>query len=234
LEKLGISRQLARKYLASGWLIQFGRGVFTRPGDRVDWLGGVYALQSQLEMKVHVGGLTALSLRGMAHYLQLAPGTQAFLFGAARTRLPAWFLSHRWDVRLRYHCPKLFATEVDSSFTQLERNDYSVRLSAPERAILEVLHLATTNDSIEHGAELVAGLGTLRPAVMQELLEACRSIKVKRLFLWAAENSGHAWFARLSPEMLDLGVGKRVLYHGGHLDRTYQITVPPDEGLPGV
>jgi len=185
-------------------------------------------------MKVHVGGLTALFLRGMAHYLQLGADTQVFLFGDGRTRLPAWFLNHRWGVRVRYHCPTLFANQVESGFTQVERNEYAVRLSAPERAILEVLHLATTNDSLEHATELVAGLSTLRPGVVQELLEECRSIKVKRLFLWAAEHSGHAWFARLSPDALDLGVGKRVLYRGGHLDRTYQITVPPTEALEGV
>ena len=229
LENMGISRQLARKYLSSGWVIRLGRGVFVRPEDAVDWLGAAHALQSQLGLKVHVGGLTALSLRGMAHYLQLGADTQVYLFGAERTRLPAWFLNHRWGVRVHYHCPTLFANHVESGFTQVERNEYAVRLSAPERAILEVLHLATNNDSIEHAAELVGGLSTLRPGVLQELLEECRSIKVKRLFLWAAKHSGHEWFARLSPEVLDLGVGKRVLYRGGHLDRTYKITVPPNE-----
>ena len=87
---------------------------------------------------------------------------------------------------------------------------------------------------VEHAVELMGGLSTLRPGVLQELLEACRSIKVKRLFLWAAEHSGHSWFARLSPGTLDLGVGKRVLYRGGRLDRTYHITVPPPEALRGV
>ncbi len=234
LESMGISRQLARKYLSSGWIVRFGRGVFVRPGDQVDWLGAVHSLQSQLDMKVHVGGLTALSLRGMAHYLPLGAGTQAFLFGEGRARLPGWFLNHEWGARVRYHCPKLFSNQVESGFTQVERGEYSVRVSAPERAILEVLHLATSNEAIEHAVELVGGLSTLRPQLLQELLEECRSVKVKRMLLWASEHSGHAWFARLSPQALDLGAGKRVLYRGGRLDRTYQITVPPGEGLQGV
>jgi hypothetical protein len=234
LEKMGISRQLARKYLSSGWIVRLGRGVFVRSGDQVDWLGAVYALQSQLEMKVHVGGLTALSFRGMAHYLPLGAGTQTYLFGEGRTRLPGWFLSHEWSVRVRYHCPWLFANQVESGFTHVERGEYRVRVSAPERAILEVLHLATNNEAIEHAVELVDGLSTLRPQLLQQLLEDCRSVKVKRLMLWAAEQSGHGWFARLLPEALDLGVGKRVAYRGGRLDRTYQITVPPNEGLQGV
>jgi hypothetical protein len=231
---MGVSRQLARKYVSSGWLERFGRGVFVRPGDPVDWLGAVAALQRQLDLEVHVGGLSALSLKGMGHYLHLGADAQVFLFGEGRTRLPSWFLHYQWTVRVRYHCPMLFAGRVESGFTKIERGEYTVRLSAPERAILEVLHLATTNESLEHAVELVAGLSTLRPSVMQKLLEDCRSVKVKRLLLWAAEHWGHAWFARLEPDRLDLGVGKRVLYRGGRLDRTYQITVPPIEALQGV
>jgi hypothetical protein len=213
---------------------RLGRGAFVRPGEAVDWLGALYALQSQLALSVHAAGLTALSLKGMAHYLQVGRRQDVFLFGERRERLPAWFLNHSWDVRLRYHCPNLFDSEVPAGFTRLERDDYDVRISTPERAILEVIHLATTNEAVEHAIQLMGGLSTLRPRVLQELLEACRSIKVKRLFLWAAEHSGHGWFTHLSPDTLDLGVGKRVLYRGGRLDRTYQITVPPLEVLGGV
>ena len=149
-------------------------------------------------------------------------------------RLPGWFLSHDWGVRVRYHCPKLFSSQVQSGFTHVERGDYSVRVSAPERAILEVLHLATTNESFVQAVEMVGGLSTLRPQLLQQLLEECRSVKVKRMLLWAAEHAGHAWFARLSPEALDLGAGKRVVYRGGRLDRTYQITVPPNDGTQSV
>ncbi len=234
LLQLGIPRQLARRYVSSGWMERLGRGAFVRPGEAVDWLGALYALQSQLALPVHVAGLTALSLKGMAHYLQVGRRKDVFLFGERRERLPAWFLNHSWDVGLRYHCPNLFDSEVPAGFTRLERDEYDVRISTPERAILEVIHLATTNEAVEHAIQLMGGLSTLRPGVVQELLEVSRSVKVKRLFLWAADYSAHPWFARLSLQGLDLGVGKRVLYRGGRLDRTYQITVPPAEALGGV
>ncbi len=234
LQRLGVSRQLARQYVSSGWMERLGRGAFVRPGEAAGWLGALHTIQSQLALSVHAAGLTALSLKGMAHYLQLGAHKEVFLFGAPRERLPAWFLNHSWDVRLRYHCPNLFDRAVPAGFTQLERGEYTVRISAPERAILEVLHLATTNEAVEHAAELMGGLSTLRPRVVQELLEVCRSIKVKRLFLWAAQHSEHSWFTRLSPDSLNLGVGKRVLYRGGVLDPTYQITVPSLETLGGV
>jgi hypothetical protein len=44
-------------------------------------------------------------------------------------------------------------------------------------------------------------------------------VKVKRLFLWSAENVGHAWFERLDVAQVDLGKGKRQLYKGGQLDK---------------
>lgn len=234
LQRLGVSRQLARRYVSSGWMERLGRGAFVRSGEAVDWLGALHALQSQLNLSVHVAGLTALSLKGLAHYLQLGRPDEVFLFGTPRERLPAWFLNHSWGVRLRYHRPNLFERAAPGGLTQIDRGDYAVRISAPERAILEVLHLATTNEAVEHAVELMGGLSALRPRVVQELLEGCRSIKAKRLFLWAAQHSGHSWFARLSPGALDLGVGKRVLYRGGRLDPTYQITVPPPEALQGV
>ena len=234
LEGRGIYRQLTRRYLTSGWLQHLGRGAFVRAGDSVDWLGGLYALQRQLGLRVHVAALTALALKGSAHYLPLGKKTEVFLFGISRQRLPAWFLNHPWDVRVRYHCPKLFDRAVPAGLTQIKREAYTVEASAPERAILEVMHLATTNEAVEHAVQLMEGLSTLRPQVAQALLEACRSIKVKRLFLWAAQHSGHRWFDRMSPGVLDLGKGKRVLYRGGCLDATYQITVPPTEAAGGA
>ena len=113
-------------------------------------------------------------------------------------------------------------------FTEVKHGGFAIRISAPARAILEVLHLATTNAAIDHAVELMSGLSTLRPQIQQRLLEACRSAKVKRLFLWSAESAGHAWFKRLAVDRLAMGKGKRVLYRGGRFDAKYQITVPKE------
>lgn len=96
------------------------------------------------------------------------------------------------------------------------------------------MRLARTNDGIEYALELMHGLSTLRPEVVQALLQACRSIKVKRLFLWAAEAAQHHWLELLNLNTIDLGKGKRQLYKGGRLDTKYQITVPSAEELPDV
>jgi len=107
-------------------------------------------------------------------------------------------------------------------------------MSGMERAIMEVLRLVRNNEDIVHACQLMEGLTTLRPELVQELLENCRSHKVKRLFLWSAETADHAWFSRLDIARIDLGKGKRHLYRGGAFNRKYRITVPPQEGLPDV
>ncbi|MEI8141186.1 MAG: type IV toxin-antitoxin system AbiEi family antitoxin [bacterium] len=229
LRELGISRQLARRYASSGWIQSIGCGAFIRTGDAVSWLGGFYALQSQLKLSVYVGGDTALSLNGLGHYLPMGEESMVHLFSERRERLPAWFKKHAWGVKIQYHRPSLFKSTDQVGYMEVERGEFSLRISSPERAILEILHLATTNDAITHAVELMSGLSTLRPQVLQPLLEGCSSVKVKRIFLWAAESAGHEWFSRLTPERLDLGKGNRSLYRGGQFNSKYRITVPKEE-----
>ncbi|MDO9542813.1 MAG: type IV toxin-antitoxin system AbiEi family antitoxin domain-containing protein [Kiritimatiellia bacterium] len=234
LTEHGVYRQLARRYLSSDWLQLLGRGAYLRAGDSADWFGGLYALQRQQGLSTYVGASTALTLKGLGHYLPLGDKSEVLLFSEHRTTLPAWFRKHDWGVPVRHYCPKLFERSDSSGFTEVKREGFSVRASAPERAILEVLYLAMNNEAIEHAVEIMDGLSTLRPQVLQELLEACRSVKVKRLFLWAAESAGHNWFAKLAVDRVDLGKGKRQLYHGGSFDSKYRITVPKKEGSSRV
>ena len=107
-------------------------------------------------------------------------------------------------------------------------------MSSAERAIMEQMRLARNNADINHIYQLMEGLSALRPDTVQELLENCRSIKAKRLFLWNAEVADHAWFRRLNPSRVDLGKGKRQVYKGGQLNEKYQITVPRPEELQNV
>jgi hypothetical protein len=50
-------------------------------------------------------------------------------------------------------------------------------------------------------------------------------VKVKRLFLYLAEKSGHAWIRHLNQEKINLGSGKRSIIAGGAYNVKYQITV---------
>jgi len=61
---------------------------------------------------------------------------------------------------------------------------------------------------------------------LQVLLQACTSIRTKRVFLLLARFFKHGWYSRLDISVIDLGRGKRQLVKGGVLDKEYQITVP--------
>jgi hypothetical protein len=102
----------------------------------------------------------------------------------------------------------------------------SLILSSPERAFLEMLTDVPKKISFEHADQLMQGLTALSPRILQELLELCTNVKVKRLFFWFAERHNHIWLRKLNLSRIDLGVGNRVLVKWGKLDKKLKITVP--------
>jgi len=225
LEQQGVYQQLAYEYEQSNWLKKIGRGAYIRQGDHVEWAGGVYALQQNMGLKAHVGAKSALELRGLAHFIALGTGGYLYLFGARGEKIPSWFKGHDWQRRIAYNTSNLF-NKHDIGLTKQSIDRYEITISAPERAILELLHLVPQKQSFDEAILLMEGLATLRPKLVQELLENCRSIKVKRLFLYIAEQCNHQWFKKINVSNINLGKGKRVITSGGHLDSKYQITVP--------
>ncbi len=95
-------------------------------------------------------------------------------------------------------------------------------------AAMEMLSLVPKGQSFDEAAKIMEGLTTLRPKLVQNMLEECNSIKVKRLFLFIADKHEHAWLNELSMEKINLGSGKRVIVEDGTLDKKYNITVPKE------
>jgi len=56
---------------------------------------------------------------------------------------------------------------------------------------MEMLHLVPGTVGFDEALLIMENLATLRLETVQRLLQACRSIKVKRLFLAMAERQGH-------------------------------------------
>ncbi len=229
----GFGRDLLVKYKNSGWLESFGRGAYIRSGDKVDWPGALYTLQTQLGLPVHAGGKTALERKGYAHYLP-ARQTRVFLYGPRGLALPAWFKGDRFGVEFVVTRTNLFPTALREGFTEFTEKDFSVRISAPELAMLEMLHLVPNKVGFDEARLVMGNLATLRPEVVQGLLEACRSVKVKRLFLYMADNQALPWLTKVNLSKVDLGKGKRMVVPKGRYDAKYRITVPLDreEGTP--
>ena len=223
LGERGISHDLQRRYRKYGWLETVGTGAFKRPGEQVTWQGGLYALQAQSGRAVHAGALTALALQGFAHYIRLGAET-VFLFSPPATKLPAWFLNHDWGQAM-HHC-KTSILPSGLALADYRSGAFSVKISAPERAFLECLYLAPDSVDLVECYQVMAGLTTLRPKLLQSLLEQCGSVKVKRLFLYMAEKAGHDWFKRLNAEKFDLGSGDRAITKGGIYVSRYGLILP--------
>ncbi len=225
LKSHGISRKLANYYATSGWLHRVGEGAFTLQPGPPDWLGAVFGLQQKAGGSLHPGGRTALELASLAHFLPLGEQAPVYLFGRPGERLPAWFKRLPWAGRIRYEQTNFLPPEL--GLREHQAGGFAVTVSDPERAILELLFQQVSDEAgYEHARLVFEGLGTLRPALVQALLESCGSVKVKRLFLHLAELHAHPWWPQLKLGKVSLGSGKRVLVPGGRLDPKYLITVP--------
>jgi hypothetical protein len=237
LEEQGAYQQLVQKYEATAWLRRVGQGAYAKAGDKVEWMGGLYAIQEQMGLPIHAGGKTALQIQGYAHFLPMGKGATVSLFGPPDMKLPAWFKQYRWGINVRYIATNLFAGQADQGLTKKNMGPYSIKVSAAERAMMEVLYGVPLVESFEEAKLLMEGLTTLRPRVVQSLLEKCASVKVKRLFMLLAEGCKHAWVRKLDLTNVDFGKGKRALVKGGRFDPKYQITVPntePAGTVPGA
>lgn len=221
----GISPQLLKKYSTSHWVTPLASGAYIKTGDQVNWQGGLYAMQAQTKVNVHAGALTALSLQGYAHFVRLGRET-LFLFSPPKSALPLWFKSHDWGHRVIHSQTSVLPTSL--ALTEFKTALFPLKVSAPERAILECLHLSPDAVNLTECYQMMEGLTTLRPKLLQPLLQQCRSIKVKRLFLYMADKAGHEWSKRLDLARVDLGTGARSIASGGVYIAKFGITIPED------
>jgi Transcriptional regulator, AbiEi antitoxin, Type IV TA system/Transcriptional regulator, AbiEi antitoxin N-terminal domain len=230
LSSQGFSSSSIAGYCQSNWLRSIGRGAFVKVGDTYDWSGGLWAVQNQLGLDIHPGAKTALELAGYGHFLPLERQS-VMLFGATGVKLPHWLRQQAQAWQIQYFTTNLFAQAPRLGLTERRFGDLAINISTPERASLEMLYLVPQSQSVEEAWLLMEGLVTLRPRLVQSLLAACNSIKVRRLFLYLAEQHQHPWFERLDVNAIDLGVGNRSIVGGGRLDPKYHITVPANMGV---
>lgn len=227
LNRQGISHALLNRYKNSRWIRPVGRGAYCLDRDRIGWTGAVWAIQTQLGLNIHPGGKTALGMRGYAHHLSERPG-RIFLYGGPALRLPAWFERGNWGADILFTGTGLFPDECEDGFTRFDERDFSIRISAPERAAMEMLHHVPGRITFEEALMITENLVSLRPGIVSSLLEKCSFIKVRRLFMYMAEKHDHPWVRHLDLSKVSFSRGKRLVVRGGVLDKNYDITVPSD------
>ena len=257
LDQKGIASSLRSHYVKSGWLEQPARGVYRRPRGEmttgpITWQQAVISLQTLIGCPLIVGGMTALDLHGLTHYLSFNLKT-VHLYG--RVKAPGWltkldlpqaFVIHNSAALFKSdpisHGLGSVAFDIQTGNardTERLRGggiemlswgqwEWPLTLSSPERAYLEFLDELPNSASFHHADMIMQSAANFRPRRLQKLLADCTSIKVKRLFFYFADRHGHAWRKYLDPETFDLGKGKRMLVRGGRLDPVYLITVPED------
>lgn len=224
LRKEGYSAALVDHYRRSGWLKTIGPGAVARQGDKVNYLGALYNLQTESDIDVHLGGISALELRGRAHFLRKGP-IKVHFFGTAQ-KLPSWVKKAQLEAEIIYHATNLFPKNFEFGLLEHNTGSFKIHFSGILQAMMEVLYLTPSLHSFEEARELMEGLAGEHPQAVERVLLNCNSIKVKRLFLLLAETCGHRWGDALDTTKLDLGKGRRSLYPGGVYSSKYQLVVP--------
>lgn len=105
------------------------------------------------------------------------------LFGTPGATLPGRFRKYAWDVDVGFHPGGFFDVLENLALQvfQVPYRQFELKLSTPERAVLELIHQSDVEMLFSSVADVLNGLTTLSPRRVQNLLEACSSIrKVER------------------------------------------------------
>jgi len=220
----GISRSELAGFVRSKWLERLATGVYYFTGNTPILFSAISSYNSQLKKKCVIGASTALDLKGFSHYGMMGKPV-AYLFTTKTERLPKWFVRYKWNMEVRYFTTSIFSNK-DIGIEKIKEDDNELLVSFPERAFMECLWLSPSYFSLMDLYFIMEMLTTLRPKLVQQLLEECTSVKVKRLFLYMAEKSGHSWFKSLNTSNIKLGKGTRLIAKAGITNSKYQITIP--------
>ncbi len=201
LAAMGISADLAVHYARSGWLVRLARGIYRRPGEDIQLHPSLRLLEHGIE-GLHVGGKTALGWYGLRQYL--AQQEMLHLRGTRAAKLPDWFLGR---FPAEYHSQRLFHERPDSllDVTAFENRADGPRVSAPERAMLELLSEVGIRQPLQEARELMESAYSLRADHLSRLLRSCTSVKTVRLCLHLGRELSLPWVQKLNPAELPTG-----------------------------
>jgi hypothetical protein len=201
LAALGISADLAVHYVRAGWLQRLARGVYCRPNDPPTLHPSLVLLQRSFE-GLHVGGKSAFDWHGIRQYVAQRPVLH--LYGWKAGRLPEWF-TQRFPAE--YHRKRLFKEEPGALLhvRPFESRQAGPLVSAPERALLEVLSEVGVRQPLQEARELVESTYSLRADLLRDLLKRCTSVKTVRLCLQLGRELSLPWAAKLDPAQMPTG-----------------------------
>lgn len=226
LSAQGLDAKGQHSYTKSGWLARVSKGVYRVEGTKPTLLATVSSYNEQLGKQCIVGAYTALELRGYSHYISLGK-PMAYLFTTKEGKLPSWLLNREWNMTVKY-MTTAFLGEGLAGVESMNIDGHGLLVSSPERAILECLNLPDACSSLLDIYYIMESLTTLRPKLVQSLLESCTSQKVKRLFLYMAEKANHPWFKALDVSKMNLSTSRYMATPTGRHISKYNMTIPKE------
>lgn len=226
LTSQGLDAKSQYSYMKSGWLTRISKGVYRMQGATPTLMDAVASYNEQLNKTCVVGAYTALDLRGYSHYLSMGK-KKAYLFSDSKSKLPSWLLNGNWDMSVK-HMTTSFLGDESLGVETMTVDGRELLVSSPERAIMECLNLPDAASSLLDIYYIMESLTTLRPRLVQRLLESCSSQKVKRLFLYMSEKANHPWFKALKLENVSFGTSRYMATPTGKYISKYNMTLPKE------
>lgn len=137
-------------------------------------------------------------------------------------KLPKWFKTlygQNTELNRTTFLPK------NIGFKEQYYGNFSIKIPTLERSILEMLYLVPEKITLNEAYQIIETITTVKPKEFEILLEECSSVKVKRLFLYMADEVNFNWFKRLNLTKINLGKGVREITKGGKYNKKYNIII---------
>jgi hypothetical protein len=201
----GITAKRASALVRSGWLQRLGRGAYQLPGDTLN-RDATLAYLAQQWPGLHVAAKTALAWRGVRH--NLAYRETVVLWGDQPARLPSWLGP---IVIVRYRVAHIFDADLPAGLglAPLAGGHQELPVSAPERALLELLSEIGSFEGLEEVRQLVESTRNLRLPLLDQLLSHLTRIKVARLAALLSSDLQLPWAELAQMHSRRLGGGSR-------------------------
>jgi hypothetical protein len=227
LERQGFSQDLIQWYRKSGWIKNLGRGAYCFQDSTCSLYDAVSAVNSQTDFRLHFGGKSALrEFYGISHFSLMKDSAKELFIDSENKKLPSWFTDNFADEVLLRQTDFL---KSDNDIEDVEYQQKVLKVSSKERCFLELLYSVPKMTTSVEAKEILELLPTLRPKMLQSLLENCSSVKVKRLFFYLSQKVNHFWLKYLDKDKIDLGSGVREIEKGGTFIKEFEIVIKDGE-----
>ena len=226
MNKQGLDSKQQFEHVQSGWLERIARGVYKIAGSNPTLYSAVSCYNVQLDKQCIIGARSACDLRGFMHYVPMGKPV-AFLFTDNAHKLPEWLIKGEWDMTVRYQTTSFLGDDLLGVDTMTVEGR-PLLVSSPERAMLEWLNMPGIANSLVDVYYVMEMLTTLRPNLLQQLLERCSSTKVNRLFMYMAEKTKYPWVEDIDKSKIDFGSGRRMISPTGKYIKQYNMTIPKE------